>query len=198
MKDKKLSDAIFKIAAAFIVLHADLSFGSVNVLGDWIGFAMILGTLETLVQEEPSAELLRPLGHFLGVWYFGAWVFQILGHTVGNNVFSVIVSVIRLYFQFQLLTNIAAIAEKYAPRHAEGILKLRSMMTVVLTGYTLFTVFSPPQWVTLTVALVYLAAAVLTCKALTELQKELTPPEEAETTFSQRVRENAEKYDRGE
>lgn len=198
MKDKKLSDAIFKIAVAFIVLHADLSFGPVNVLGDWIGFAMILGTLETLAKEEPSAELLRPLGHFLVIWYLAVWVFGLIGHTVKGYVFSVIVSVIRLYFQFQLLTDIAAIAEKYATRYAERILKLRSMMTVVLTGYTLFTVFRPPQWVSVTVSLVYLAAAVLTCKALTELQKELTPPEEVETPFSRQLRENAEAYDRGE
>lgn len=195
MNREKLSDAIFKIAGAFLLLHADLNFGRVNCLPDWLGYGWIISTLDTLSEEEPSAELLRPIGYILAGWSFAVWLFDFFGQSLNGYGIGVIMSVLRLYFQFQLLTNLASIAKKYAPQHTDPILKLRSVMTVVLTGYTLYTVFGPPQAVTLVIALVYFSAAVLTCKVLMAMQRDIVPLKGEETSFSERIKQNAEAYD---
>lgn len=196
MKDKKLSDAIFKIAAAFVLLYVDLNLGNLNAAPNWVGYGMILSTFDALAEEEPSVKLLETPGYILAIWNLVVWVTDFLAIQWNGYGITWIMSVLQLYFQFQLLTNLAGIAEKYAPHHTERILKLRSIMTVVLTGYTLYSVFEPPQAVTLAVAIVYLGAAVLTVKVLVAMQRDITPPEDAETPFSRTLRENAEAYDR--
>lgn len=197
MKDKKLSDAIFKIATAFVLLYVDLNFGNLNAAPNWVGYGIILKTFDTLAEEEPTVKLLETPGYILAGWSFVEWVARFFGYPLNGYGIAWIMSVLQLYFQFQLLTNLAGIAEAYAPGHEGRILQLRSLMTVVLTGYTLYSVFEPPQAVTLAVAIVYLGAAALTVKVLMGLQKDIAPPEEAETPFSAQLRENAEAYDRG-
>ena len=60
--------AVRIIAWAYLLLHLDLTFGTVNVLPDWAGYLLILDALPALAKEESSASLLKPLCIILALW----------------------------------------------------------------------------------------------------------------------------------
>ena len=198
MNREKLTKSIRRIAYAHVVLHLNINLGTLNILPDWLGYAMILSGLNALVEEEPSAALLRPLGNLLMWWSVALWGFKLLGTEVTGGGFAYIVSVIRLYFQFQLLTNIAAVATKYVPSCEHHILQLRTVMTLVITGYTLVSAVTTHAIVTAVTAVVYCVAAVWLCRELMNLSDCLEfvlakeRRVERELTFSERIQMNME------
>ena len=198
MNLENLTKSIHRIAFAHVVLHLNINLGTLNILPDWLGYAMILSGLNDLAEEEPSAALLRPLGKLLLWWWGAMWIFQLLDTEVDGGGFVYIVSVIRLYFQFQLLTNIAAIAVKYAPDCEGRILRLRTVMTLVVTGYTLVSAVTVHVAITAVTAVVYCVSAVWLCRELMELSNRLElvlareRRVERELTFAERIQMNME------
>ena len=75
------------------------------------------------------------LASWVGVNLDGAW-----------PVVEIIVSVVKLYFHFQLLTNFASIVERYqldGSRYHEKLLVYRTVQTVLLTANMIITKLYP-------------------------------------------------------
>ena len=125
----------------FLYLNFNLNINamSLNLLPDWACYAFILAALPGLALAEKSSALLRPLAWILLAAEAIAWLLALLGISPDSGmlytIVSAVITVVSLYFHFQLLTNVADIAARYSERRARSIRILRNV-TVVLGTIT--------------------------------------------------------------
>lgn len=139
---KPLPAAVKRIAWGYLLIHLHFNLGTIDLLPDWLGYWFMLSALPVLAEEVPTASLLRPFGILLTGWYAVDWVLKMLGTGVGTGILSLLVSIVSLYFHFQLLTDLAAISEKYGCPQTARLRTLRTVQTVVCTILAL-----PLNWV---------------------------------------------------
>lgn len=128
--------AIGRIAWAYVFYYLDINLGSINVLPEWAAYALILSALPGLAAAERSAALLRPLAWLLLTLDAAEWAAGIFGADLTGSVFylvNTLARVISLYFHFQLLTNVAAIADGIDSQRAAGIRRLRNVCVIFNT-----------------------------------------------------------------
>ncbi len=129
--------AVGRICLGYFFLYFSINFSvngaAVDIMPRWAGFLFICFALDGVAEQEKSAKLLKPLAVILAVLSTAEWVNGLLA--AGGDLYwiDIIDSVINVYFQFQLLTNLADIAERQGSRHAGRLKLLRSVQTVFLT-----------------------------------------------------------------
>ena len=199
MNPELLTKALYRIAIGFGILCFDINLGPINILPNWLGYWLIVKSLDAIAEEEPSAALLKSLGNLLIVWFSATWVMQILGMNPRVSLvdwFAYLVAVEQLYFQFQLLTNIAAIAAKHVPQFEQRILRLRTVMTLVVTGYTLLSAFVVSEFVAAMVAIVQIITAIWLFRTLLHMEDAMSElfglKKESELTFAERIQMNTD------
>lgn len=181
------------IAWGYLLLHVNFNLGTLNVLPNWLGYLLILGALGPLSQLVPSTLLLRPLGRVLALWEGLLWVMAFLGREFTCYPVTLVVMVIGLYFHFQLLTDLAAIAQKFPPaedaENAESkplyqrLLRLRTLRTLLITLLALPLPGALLNWLPFSIGLVlvHLVVAIRIMAHLFSLRRvfaeeEGTPP----------------------
>ena len=104
-----------KIAWAFVLLYIDISLGTLNLLPDWAGYLLIWQAISLLSGERRALELLRPFCLGLGLWSAAGWLLTLFSRSLsaGFLPLSVVVRVVSIYLSFQLLTDLAALAEQH-------------------------------------------------------------------------------------
>lgn len=185
---QKLYDGISKAAWGYFFLYFNINIGNVSILPSFIGYLLFLQTIKMLKGEERELNLLHTLGVILTVWHIIEWVASWFSFSFGDKwqFVNIIISLINLYFHFQLITNIASIATKYQQEGYEQdkkLLKYRTIQTVMLTVFLIITNFSPllnEAWtyVSFALAIVYLVVCVCLMKALFDLRKCLRTDDE--------------------
>ena len=128
--------AIGKISWGYIFIYISLNLGTINIFPAWAGFLLIYLSLDAVAEMQPSAKLLKPFALLL----LAEWVLNIFSMTPDLYWIDVFANVIILYFHFQLLTNLANIAEGQGSQYAERLKKLRSVQTVFMTVIALIPV----------------------------------------------------------
>lgn len=178
---RKLSDAVKRIAWGYLLIHLHFNLGTLDLLPDWLGYWFMTAALPVLAEEEPSAALLRPFGLILTGWAGIEWVLKLLGSDAQLGILSLLVSIISLYFHFQLLTNLASICEKWDCPQTGKLRTLRTVQTVICTLLAL-----PLDWVNwepvaYIVLIVGVVAAIWISMVLFSLRRSLEerlPPEQ--------------------
>lgn len=132
LKTTSLSEAVSCVAWGYVFLHLDFNLGGINVLPDWVCYALVLHALPGLARAERSALLLRPLAVILLAVDALMWALQIFGTAPDLYIVSALSTVLELYFHFQLLTNVADIA-RIDPQRSRSVLRLRNFRTVFVT-----------------------------------------------------------------
>lgn len=143
---------VSRAAWGYFFLHFNVNLGSVNILPEFVGYLLLLSAVDLLKEERRDLGLLKPLAILLSVWNGLDWLLTIFGVSLGGAlaVVSLVISLTSLYFHFQLLTDMAALATRY--QHQDGldkwILRLRTANTVLLTASTLAVHLSEwlPDW----------------------------------------------------
>ena len=132
-------------------------------------------------KEESSASLLKPLCIILALWEGIMWCAAIFGAQPDWELIRLLINVVSLYFHFQLLTDLALIAEKYGCPEGKRILKLRTVRTILLTLTFLPQYLSFPDSMHEGSAIlligINLVVAYFLCRALFSLCGSLTPGE---------------------
>ena len=163
---ERLGNAVKLIAWGYILVYININLGTLNVLPNWLGMLFMLRALPALGEDEESAKLLRPLAISMAVWESVKWAAVLFGISVSEGAVGItfdiagsIISVISMYFHFQLLTNLANAAEKYGCSQSRKILRLRTVNTILILILSL-----PLPWYSIeTVAfLIILAMAAVT------------------------------------
>lgn len=126
MTDRKtLYSGLTGAAWGYFLLYVDFNIGPVSILPRFAGYLMLLEAIRDLAGERRDLALLRPLGILLAVWNAGDWLLSWGGLDIDGHILfaDLLIAAAQLYFHFQFLTDMAALAERYcAP---EGRLDLR-------------------------------------------------------------------------
>lgn len=102
----------------FLFINFDLNIDSisVNILPPFVGCLLLLSAIKKLTPERRDLALLRPLCILLAAWHAASWALALVGIKLGEMrlVFlDLLVLAATLYFHFQYLTDVAALAERY-------------------------------------------------------------------------------------
>lgn len=136
---ERLYTGLTHAAWGYFLLHFNfnLNFGgsSINILPEFAGLLLLLSAVNKLSSERRDLALLRPLCILLAVWHGAKWGLAIIGLSLDDMRFvylSLIVMAATLYFHFQFLTDMAALAEQYQPEGESLDRRIRSRRTALL------------------------------------------------------------------
>ena len=133
---ERLGKAVGKIAWGYFFIYFNINLGTIDLLPTFVGYIFILNSIDTLAEEERSTALLKPLLYILIVWEILKWINGFVNFTPSGYIYTLIntiVIVISIYYNFQLFTNLASIAEKLFCKEKDGLLVLRTVYTILLT-----------------------------------------------------------------
>ncbi len=138
VKHNLIAKGIGYIAWAYVVLafefYLNINEIRIDFIPDWLAYYLIILAIPILMQKEPSIALLRNLGTGLLWWTGIVWVLGILGAQIEFYIVNLCVAIVALYFQFQLITNIANIGMEYNETRSKKLLVLRNIKTVIDTA----------------------------------------------------------------
>ena len=185
---QKLYDGISKAAWGYFFIYFNININTVSLIPSFVGYLLFLSAIEHLKDEERELSLLHTLGVILVGWHSVAWLVSWFSINLDGawQFIDIIISLVNLYFHFQLLTNLASIATKYQPEGYEQdakLLRYRTLQTVMLTAILIITRLQPwlsEAWTYISVVMliVYLIAGICLMKALFELRRCLPTSEE--------------------
>lgn len=181
MNQTNLCTAIKKIAWGYVLVHLHINLGTIDLLPDFAGYLLFLGALPAIGQVEPSALLLKPFCILLTVWNVASWVLAIIGITDFGYLPTMLISIVSLYFYFQLLTNINTIAKTFNCPQEGRILHLRTTLTIMNTLFALPLPWNEHEVLTFIMVAVNLIVMFILCATLFSLHKSLQEnmPEDA-------------------
>lgn len=179
---EKLYHGLDRAAWGYFFLYFNINIGGISLLPTFVGYLLFLSAIGLLESEERELSLLRPLAILLATWHGLEWCLSLVGvELYGLQFIDLIRNVINIYFHFQLLTNLAAIAERKQPEGLEldrKLLKYRTLQTLMITALWIVGYFS--KWLSEYGALisggmgvVYVIAGVCLMKALFDLRRSL-------------------------
>lgn len=178
---QKLYDGISKCAWGYLFLYFDIDLGTVSILPDFVAFHLFLGAIGLMQEEERELTLLCPLGKLMLLWHALKWGLSWFGWDPEGLIpgLDIVICLANLYFHFQLLTNLSAIAAKYqseGTEHDRQLLKYRSVQTVLFTVMMVLSYLSPlfgDAWAYVSAAIgaVYLIAGICVMAALFDFRK---------------------------
>lgn len=136
---ERICAGITRTAGGYFFLYFDLTIGAVDLLPAFVGMLFFLSAIDLMKEQRRDLELLRPFAVVLTAWYFVDWAAAWIGKSPGEilPMAELLVSLAGMYFHFQLLTDLAAVARMYDtqdPPAEEKILRWRTLQTVMLTG----------------------------------------------------------------
>lgn len=146
---------------------------------DFVGYALIVKALWDISKIEPSSALLRPLGIGLIVWRLFVWIVVLVTREFNGGMIGLIVNIFDLYFQYQLLTNMAGVAGRFQCSQEESLLHLRNVQAVIITTFIVMDLelWNGMNWIipiAYLLAFVQLFVIIGICKELFGLKKELS------------------------
>ncbi|WP_273400880.1 hypothetical protein [Traorella massiliensis] len=147
--------AINKIAISYLIFFISINLGTLDCVPDWIGYWMIYNSLEIIAIYEKSVKLLKPLTIILIAYELIIWLISAFGIVFDNYSISVLFAALSLYFHYQLLTNLADIAQSHQCKQAKRIRQLRDVRTILST-----IIVFPILWNT-EIMIIYIAIALI-------------------------------------
>lgn len=173
MNHKSLASAVKYIAWGYLFFYIDLNLGSLDILPNWVCFFLAVKSLPLLAEAVPSAKLLHSLGTLLGVYYVFDWLLTTIGYPIEWYLITVFIAVLALYFNFQLLTNLAEATRLGGYPQEKKILHLRTVQAVLATVAALPIPWDAHSVLGTGLAVVHLAAAAWICVVLFGLRKKM-------------------------
>lgn len=116
MKPEPIYRGLSKVALGYVFLTFNLNLGTLNVLPNWGGYLFLLAAIGLLGEELRDLALLRPFCILLAAADGADWLAVLFtGETLTGRFFLVylLLVCVSIYFQFQLLTDLALLAERY-------------------------------------------------------------------------------------
>lgn len=106
---------ISRAAWGCLFLYFNITIGTINILPTFVAYLLFLSAIHYLEPEQRDLKLLKPLGIILVIWYGADWICRAGGVVIGEKfvIAQLIITVICLYFHFQLYTDFALLAAKY-------------------------------------------------------------------------------------
>lgn len=121
-------------AWGYFFLHIHLQVNGIDILPAFVGWLLLLSACRSLSGERRDLALLRPLGVLRAGWSGLDWLLSWGGGGVGGHVLflDLVVAAAGLYFHFQFLTDMAALAGQYQPEGSDLARRLCRRRTVYI------------------------------------------------------------------
>ncbi len=131
-------------AWGYFFLNFDLNLNNVSILPRFVGFLLLLSAIGRLSGARRDLALLRPICVLLAVWNGADWLFSWVGGTVSGHIIplDLLIAAAALYFHFQFLTDMAALAEVCQPAGSDLDKRLRRRRTVYILVMTALSLIS--------------------------------------------------------
>ena len=125
-------------AWGYFFLHFDFNLGTVSIFPRFVGWLLLLSACGKLSGERRDLSLLRPLAILLAVWNVLDWLASWGGGDASGHILflDLLIAAVNLYFHFQFLTDMAALAERYQPEGDDLDQRLRRRRTVYVVLIT--------------------------------------------------------------
>lgn len=132
---RRLTSGVSQAAWGYFFLHININIGSVSILPAFVGYLLMLSAIAKLSGERRELGLLRPLCIILAIWNGADWLASFAGMSLDGlfTPLDILVSVAGLYFHFQFLTDMAALAERCQPQDSPIARRLINRRTVYVT-----------------------------------------------------------------
>ena len=119
-------------AWGYLFLNFDLNLGTVSVTPRFVGWLLFVAAIRDLAQERRDLALLRPLGLLLAAWNGADWLLSWVHGSAGGHILflDLLMAAAGVYFHFQFLTDMAALAARYQPEGGDLDRRLRRRRTV--------------------------------------------------------------------
>ena len=164
MNHAGIRSALSRIAWAYLLIHLHFRLNNLDLLPDWAGYLLIFSAIGLLAGELRDLPLLRPFCILLGAVSGVDWLsFLLTGAEFTGRFFllSALITCVALYFHFQLLTDLAALADR---RSGEGgrsplgrrLRLCRNADAVFRVAFCLLPYLANWRWVELLIALLSL------------------------------------------
>lgn len=129
-------------AWGYLLLNFDFNLGTVSVTPRFVGWMLFVAAIGDLSGERRDLALLRPLAVLMAVWNGVDWLVSWAGQSVNGHILflDLLVSAANLYFHFQFLTDMAALAQRYQPEGGSldrRLFRRRTAYIVLMTAIAL-------------------------------------------------------------
>lgn len=144
MTDREtLYSGLSNAAWGYFFLHVDFNLNNITILPAFVGYLLLLSAIGKLSGERRDLALLRPLCLLLAAWSGAEWLFSWAGADPGGMLpaADLIIEVAALYFHFQFLTDMAALAEQHQPEGGDLDQRLRRRRTAYIVLSTVLSLF---------------------------------------------------------
>ncbi len=124
-----------RIAWGYVFLHFNFNLGNLNVLPNWVGYLLFFSAIELLGDQLRDLTLLKPFCILLGAGELADWLAVLAtGQTLVEQFFllNMLLLCIGIYFNFQMLTDLAMLAES-AGKSGYGLRLCRNGEVVAVT-----------------------------------------------------------------
>lgn len=134
---EKLYSGISNAAWGYFFLTFNFNLGTLNVLPNFVGWFLFRSAIEKLEAERRELKLLLPLCTIMTLWYLTDWLLTIFGVGLSGRllIVNLLQTVVALYFHFQFLTDLAALADAHLVENGRGnaLRDCRTAYVVILT-----------------------------------------------------------------
>lgn len=129
-------------AWGYLFLNFDFNLGRISILPRFVGFLFLLCAINSLFKERDDLLLLRPICIFFAAYYAVDWGLSFVGRGLDLQIvfLDLLLVAAQLYFHFQFLTDIAAVAEncpKDGEKFAARLRHCRTIYTLLSTAVAL-------------------------------------------------------------
>ncbi len=188
--NETLTKQLRRLAWGWVILHLDFHLGPVNLLPDWLGYILILNGLLGITAYVPQASLLFSFGMGLGAVSLLQWLLAFFGITFAPTWLTLVTSVVSLYFQFQLLEDLATLSDVNECTTGSTLRRLATYNLLCCTILYLVTFLdvdlsegfggsvSLPELLLVALLLVGLIITIQIARALFAFQREMADKEE--------------------
>ena len=148
---ESLYRALSNGAWGYLFLNFDLNVGTVSVTPRFVGWLLFVAAIRDLSPERRDLALLRPLALLLAAWSGADWLLSWVHGSVGGHILflDLLMAAAAIYFHFQFLTDLAALAQLRQPEGGSLDRRLRRRRTVYIlltTGVSVLTHLSGERY----------------------------------------------------
>ncbi len=126
-------------AWGYLFLHVDINIGSISILPAFVGDLLLMSAIHCLSAVRRDLSLLKPLLILMAVWHGIQWL-PVVSQYVDILFLDLLFYAVAIYFHFQFLTDMAALATELQPPEAhldKTLLHFRTLYALLYTAFHL-------------------------------------------------------------
>lgn len=142
MTNKIIIKSLKNIAIGYMFIIFELNIGTLDIIPDFVGYIYIYQGIKSLTNTVLSLKLLVNFAILLGIISFMEWVLAIFNIGISIYIINTVITIITLYFDFHLITDIVEIGKMYNYIKISDMIFLRNAKVIIYTVIYLMAYFT--------------------------------------------------------